>query len=315
MLNGSNIIRSLWRRLARNREGNVALIFGLAMIPIVCAAGVAIDATRAYQVKVRLGTAMDAAALAVGSSTAPSTITDPTAIQAWMGQRLTNYFKANYPPGALGQNVTITPVGTSSNPSGNLTSSSVTFQAQATVPMTFMSLVGFKPVTVTVTNQIHKSAGLEVVLVLDNTGSMLCGPNDGAPTYSPASLCQGNVVASDTNCTNPSNQSRICTLRNAATQFVNTLVNAISSQQQLLIGVVPYVTTVNVGSLFCSNSTTCSNMATDGCSATGWINEIGSVIANPNPITFTGKLTNGSATVSNLSANANDLYAGAFNPF
>ena len=60
--------------------------------------------------------------------------------------------------------------------------------------MTFMQLVGINNITVSATAQIKRTAGLEVVLVLDNTGSMLCGPQDGAPNYN-ASLCAQNVVS------------------------------------------------------------------------------------------------------------------------
>jgi hypothetical protein len=51
----------------------------------------------------------------------------------------------------------------------------------ATVPMVFMPLIGVNDITVSVTAQTKKTTGLEVAVVLDNTGSMLCGPNDGHP--------------------------------------------------------------------------------------------------------------------------------------
>jgi Flp pilus assembly protein TadG len=241
------------RQLAERREGAIAIIFGLCAIPAVIAAGMAIDVGRAYMVKIRLGAALDAAALAVGSETNQT----PTQLTS----DLQNYFTANYPSSALGTNVTVTPVPANAD----LTASTVTFQAQATVPMAFMQLVGVSSINVTVTAQTKKTSGLEVAVVLDNTGSMLCGPNDGAPNYSDG-LCSGSVVASDTTCANANNQSRICTLINAATQFVNTLTSAISSAQQLYISVVPYVTTVNVGNSFCTGATSCSHITTDSCS-------------------------------------------------
>ncbi len=58
------------RRLIERREGSVAIIFALCAIPIFIAAGMAVDIGRAYAVKVRLGAALDAAALAVGSEAA-----------------------------------------------------------------------------------------------------------------------------------------------------------------------------------------------------------------------------------------------------
>ena len=225
------------RHLVERRNGTVAIIFGLCAVPAVVAAGMAIDVGRAYMVKIRLGAALDAAALAVGSETNQT--------QSQLTTDLQNYFTANYPSTALGNNVSVTTVPANAD----LTASTVTFQATATVPMTFMQLIGINGINVTATAQTKKTSGLEVAVVLDNTGSMLCGPNDGAPYYSD-SACAGGVVASDTTCTNTNNQSRICTLINAATQFVNTLTSAITASQQLYISVVPYVTTVNVGSTF-----------------------------------------------------------------
>ncbi len=288
------------RQLAERRDGAIAIIFGLCAIPAVIAAGMAIDVGRAYMVKIRLGAALDAAALAVGSET------NQTATQ--LTSDLQNYFTANYPSSALGMNVTITPVPANAD----LTASTVTFQAQATVPMTFMQLVGVNNINVTVTAQTKKTSGLEVAVVLDNTGSMLCGPNDGAPNYSDAS-CGGSVVSSDTACTNASNQSRICTLINAATQFVNTLTSAISSAQQLYISVVPYVTTVNVGNSFCTGATSCSHITTDSCSG-DFLDDKAHLIYHAETVsstkataTVTASLTSGTSNATSIASTSNIL--------
>src|SRR5580693_10726822 len=102
MLNMITTVMNILRGLAERREGSVAIMFGLCSIPAVIAAGMAIDVGRAYMVKIRLGAALDAAALAVGSETnqTPSQLTTT----------LRNYFTANYPATALGTNVTVTPV-------------------------------------------------------------------------------------------------------------------------------------------------------------------------------------------------------------
>jgi Flp pilus assembly protein TadG len=271
------------RQLAERREGAIAIIFALCAIPAVIAAGMAIDVGRAYMVKIRLGAALDAAALAVGSETNLTSTQLTTA--------LNNYFTANFPSTALGTNVSVAPVPANAD----MTASTVNFQAQASVPMTFMQLVGVSSITVSVSAQTKKTVGLEVAVVLDNTGSMLCGPNDGAPNYSDGT-CGGNVVASDTSCTDSSNQSRICTLINASTTFVNTLTSAITSSQQLYLSIVPYVTTVNVGDSFCSGATSCTKItATSG----NFTDLRGNII----PVTpITGNTTSGSSTISTISA-------------
>jgi Flp pilus assembly protein TadG len=108
------------RRLIERQEGLVAIIFALCAIPIFIAAGMAVDIGRAYAVKVRLGAALDAAALAVGSES------NQTAAQ--LATDLQNYFTANYPSTALGTNVTVTPVPSTAS----LSASTVNYQAQAT---------------------------------------------------------------------------------------------------------------------------------------------------------------------------------------
>jgi Flp pilus assembly protein TadG len=267
------------QQLAKRREGAVAIIFGLCAIPAVIAAGMAIDVGRAYMVKIRLGASLDAAALAIGSETNRT----PTQL----ANDLQNYFTANYPSSALGTNVTVTA-------DTALTASPANFHASATVPMTFMQLVGVNSITVTVNAQTKKTSGLEIAVVLDNTGSMLCGPNDGAPSYSD-STCGSSVLSTDTSCTNSSNQSRICTLINAATQFVNTLTSAISSAQQLYIAIVPYVTTVNIGDSFCTGATSCSNIA----ATSGYFTDMR---GNMMPVTpIIGTTTSGSSTISSVS--------------
>jgi Flp pilus assembly protein TadG len=279
-------------RLVRRCEGSVAIIFALCAIPLIICAGMAIDIGRAYAVKVRLGAALDAAALAVGSEVNQT----PTQLTADMQ----NYFTANYPSTALGTDVTITPVPANAD----LTAATVNFQAQATVPMTLMRLVGINSITVTATAQTQKTTGLEIAVVLDNTGSMLCGPNDGAPNYSD-STCSPGVVASDTACA--SSTSRICTLINAATEFVDTLTGAITASQQLYIGIVPYVTTVNVGNALCSGAATCSNITSDSCSG-DFTDDKGNIIdiaATSITTTVTGNTTRNSTsitTVSNISS-------------
>src|SRR5208282_3710512 len=291
ILHGVNAVLASLRRLGRQREGNVAMLVGLFAIPLVVAGGIATDVGRAYSAKVRLGAALDAAALAVGSET------NQTPTQ--MSTDLQNYFTANYPSTALGENVTVAPVPSNAD----FSATTVNYQAQATVPMVFMQLIGISSINVTVTAQTKKTTGLEVAVVLDNTGSMLCGPNDGAPNYSD-STCGNGVVASDTTCTNANNGSRICTLISAATQFVNTLTSAISSAQQLYISIVPYVTTVNVGDSLCSSATSCSHITQNG-------SVFLDLRGNMMPVTpITGNTTSGSTTISGILPSTSAIQAG-----
>jgi Flp pilus assembly protein TadG len=277
------------RRFIKRREGNTAIIFGLAAIPVVVAAGMAVDVTRAYMVKERLSAALDAASLAVGS--------EGSLTQAQMLTKLQQYFLANYPSTALGYNITVTPLDTTADPNGSVSAQVVNYQAQATVDMSFMSLVGVSNITVTALAQTHRGFGLEIALVLDNTGSMLCGPDDGAPNYN-NTACGGSVLSNDTTCTNTSDLSRICQLRQASLQFLNILTSANPAPQQLYISVVPYVTTVNIAAL-CSNQFNCGQTTTGPtsagtCSTSDFTDQYGFIVDAP----FTVWGTVGTKTIS-----------------
>jgi Flp pilus assembly protein TadG len=318
-------------RLAVRRDGQTAIIFGLAAIPVVIAAGMAIDTARAYVVKTRLGTALDAAALATGS--------EPTQTAAQLTTVLNNYFYSNYCLSVAA----VTPVTTCTNTVAGetnisvaalntITDPTVAYQAQATVPMIFMTLVGVNQITVTVSAQTTKFPGMEVAVALDNTGSMLCGENDNAPNYNDSDCAQG-VVTSDTTCTNANNGSRICTLINAANQFALTLQGAITAPQSIYMSIIPFVTTVNIANPaatnpqgytgLCSGPTTCSNITTDSCSGdfTGetTTNSLPTIIYNPNQtttitvgttVTVNGTYTTGSAIVTVTSGSTSGMAAG-----
>src|SRR3984893_1297963 len=88
MLTPFGKIISILCQIAERRDGAVAVIFGLAAIPVIIAAGMAIDTARAYMVKTRLGAALDAAALAVGS--------ENTQNSTQLTTDLKNYFHNNY---------------------------------------------------------------------------------------------------------------------------------------------------------------------------------------------------------------------------
>jgi len=111
---GHHIRTALGRAFAffSNRDANVAMMFGLSLIPVTIAAGAGLDLTRAMIVKSNLSEALDAAALAVGGQSGLT--------QSQMQTIAQNYFNANYradaaygSPAAVtvtvnGQSVTVT---------------------------------------------------------------------------------------------------------------------------------------------------------------------------------------------------------------
>src|SRR5690348_15993677 len=141
------------------RKGNVALTFGLATIPIVCAVGAAIDYTHAVSVKAALQSALDSTALMMQKESATDT---PDQLES----NATKYFTALFTrPEA--RNVVVTANYSEDN------GSHVEITASADVPTNFMGIMGYNSIHVRSSGTAKwGSALLRVALVLDNTGSM-----------------------------------------------------------------------------------------------------------------------------------------------
>jgi len=148
-----------FRALARDNKGTVAMLFGLAVIPILLGVGVAVDYGRGLIVRDRMAAAADSAALAAASW--------PGLSEAELKTKVQEYFDANFPPTALGA------VGTLNV---NLIGDDIVVQVSASVPTTIMQLVHIDKLDVGVTNRItKKERAIELALVLDTTGSMGSG--------------------------------------------------------------------------------------------------------------------------------------------
>lgn len=150
-------LRALSARFRNSRAGSVAMIYALALMPALAAVGCAVDMTRAMVVKMRLSEALDAAGLSVAGTVGLT--------EAEMTAKAQKFFYANYPDEELGTvlSLTVTPTG------NNL----VTVAGTSRIEMAFMSLFGIPHLDVSVNAEVTRELkGLEIALVLDNTGSM-----------------------------------------------------------------------------------------------------------------------------------------------
>jgi Flp pilus assembly protein TadG len=156
------VIRALHRplrRFARRRQGNVAITFALAVIPILALVGAAIDFSRAHTMRAQLQAALDATALMVSRNAATQT---GSALQA----SAHDIFVAQF-TNPLASNLQFSASYSSSG------GSTVVVSASAEMPTLFLGVLGFKTITVTGTSTSKwGSTRLRVALVLDVTGSM-----------------------------------------------------------------------------------------------------------------------------------------------
>jgi Flp pilus assembly protein TadG len=201
-------------RLARDARGNTLAIVGAALVPLAGMIGSGVDMSRAYMAKTRLQSACDAAALAgrrvMTNDTLNSTVTNEA----------TRFFNFNFRQN-LYQTESFTPQVT--RPS----SGTVRVTASTRIPTSIMRLFGFTSLPLNVTCDASLNfVNTDVMLVLDVTGSM-------------AETLNGT--------------QKIVSLRDAVMALYDELApvqtQLESNGLRLRYGVVPYSSTVNVGSL------------------------------------------------------------------
>jgi Flp pilus assembly protein TadG len=145
-----------WSAFRDATSGNVAMMYGLALVPTIAAAGVAVDMNQAVAVRTRLGQALDAAGLSVAAT--------PGLTAQQIQERAQQFFDANFPDDALGDALSL---------SASQTGDIVRLTAAARVETAFLGLIGIEYIEVGPEAEVvRESRGLEIALSLDNTGSM-----------------------------------------------------------------------------------------------------------------------------------------------
>jgi Flp pilus assembly protein TadG len=200
-------IAAVARGFLRAKRGNVAMMFGLALVPLVLAAGAGLDYSRAMLVRQQMGEALDAAALAVGSTTGLNATTAQALAQ--------KYFDANYTVDKTSfGSPTIQPLTYNAN-------GSVSITANNSMNTILMNLVGIPNIPISTTSTVvWGQSKLWVALVLDNSGSMSQGDASG---------------------------SKMSALKNASQQLLTTMQNASATAGDVQVSIVPFVKVVNVG--------------------------------------------------------------------
>ena len=214
-----------FRRFRRAEDGSYITIVGLAAIPMVAAAGLGVDIARGYLAEARLQSAIDAAAIAMGSADG----TDEEIIT--LGR---SFFYANFPDRFWAQPTELT-IDVTRLIEGDPDSrpESFTISAKARVETLFFGILQragddasaeghYDYLDIGAASKaLTEVQGLEVVMVLDVTGSMW-----------------SNFSGSE---------RRIEAMRDAALKMVDILFDENPEPELLRVGIVPYNTAVNIG--------------------------------------------------------------------
>lgn len=156
MIRTLNIARQIISRWCRDQRGASAVLIATAIVPIVGSMAVATDVARGYLVKNRLTESLDVAGLAAGRQSD----------EAQRDADANRFFWANYINGYMGTTVD----GPYLTPGEDDT---VILTATAHLPTTFSAMMGVEQVAISGRVVVQRNLrGMELVLVMDNTGSM-----------------------------------------------------------------------------------------------------------------------------------------------
>ncbi|TWC05128.1 Flp pilus assembly protein TadG [Bradyrhizobium macuxiense] len=156
--------RAAVRRFSRARDGNVAIIFTLAILPIVAFVGAAIDYTRANSARSSMQAALDSTALMLSKDLTMGNIT-----AAQIPSKATAYFNGLY-TNKDGQGIAVTATYTTPTSSAAAT---ILLSGSGFVKSDFMQLAGFPKLNFSSsTTTTWGNVKMRVALALDNTGSM-----------------------------------------------------------------------------------------------------------------------------------------------
>jgi Flp pilus assembly protein TadG len=194
-------------RFAGANQGNLAVIFAIALVPLISFIGAAIDYSRANRARSSMQSALDSTALMVSKDLSQGTITASevnTKAQAYFTALFTN---------TEAQSVQIGATYTADSGTG----STIQINGSGSITTDFMKVAGFPQLNFNTTSTAAwGNVRMRVAMALDNTGSMA---QDG----------------------------KIAALRTAASNLIDQLSALAKNQGDVYVSVVPFAKDVNVG--------------------------------------------------------------------
>ena len=156
-------IRTAARRFAGANDGNIAILFGIAVIPIISFVGAAVDYTRANSARSSMQAALDSTALMLGKDLTEGTIT-----ASQIATKADAYFKALYTNNEA-KSISINATYTQNTGNG----STILINGSGSIDTGFMRVVGFPTMDFkTSSTSVWGNVRMRVALALDVTGSM-----------------------------------------------------------------------------------------------------------------------------------------------
>lgn len=211
---GKSLLNSAKRattNLVRAERGNVAMMFAIALVPMIGIIGTAVDYSRAVAARSAMQAALDTVALMVSKDAQAN----PTMTSAQATAAAQKYFNALYKESGS-SNVTITATYTQNGGMG----SSVQVTGSAKVATDIMRYAGYTDMSVDTSSTTKWGATrMRVALVLDNTGSM-------------------------------ADNNKMTNLKSAAKDLITQLAGRAKTAGDIYISLVPFAKNVNLGSNF-----------------------------------------------------------------
>src|SRR5215218_2563456 len=207
VISKSRIARSLFEKFCANNDGNIAILFGIALVPILSFVGAAIDYTRANSARSSMQAALDSTALMLAKD-----LSDGTIKASDVNQKAQDYFKALY-TNTEAKAVTVSATYTASTSQG----STIVVNGSVNLPTQFMKIAGYPQIGFdSSSTSAWGNVRMRVALALDVTGSMA---DDG----------------------------KIAALKPAAKALIDQLAALAKNPGDVYISVVPFAKDVNVG--------------------------------------------------------------------
>jgi Flp pilus assembly protein TadG len=164
---GTSIIRRFRiaaRRFAKADQGNIAMIFGIACVPLITFVGVAVDYSRLNAARSSTQSSLDSTALMVSKDLTSGVIT-----ASGISTAAQNYFNALY----TNKDAVTQPVSATYTAGSGSTASTVLITVNGSITTDFLNVAGFPTLPFSASSTATwGNVKMRVALVLDNTGSM-----------------------------------------------------------------------------------------------------------------------------------------------